>query len=121
MLRGLLRRLRPFRGALLIISAGLLLEMGFNGLLPLSLRFLINRAMVQRDPVAISGLLVFLGLGAIVASAAGLIRDRTWARTQARFIQGLRQEMFNHLQGLSIDFFNRSGSAGSVLSRFSTI
>ncbi len=119
MLKGLFRRLRPFRSALLIILGGLLLEMGFNGLLPLSLRYLIDSAMVQRNPLAISGLLAFLGLGALAASAAGLIRDRTWARTQARFLEGLRREMFGHLQGLSIDFFNRSGSSGEVLSHFS--
>jgi ATP-binding cassette, subfamily B, bacterial len=119
MLKRLLRRLRPFRTALVIILAGLLLEMGFNGLLPLSLRFLIDRAMVRQDPLTLTGLLLLLGLGAIVASAAGLIRDRTWARTQAQFIQGLRQEMFEHLQRLSIEFFNRSGSSGAVLSHFS--
>jgi ATP-binding cassette subfamily B protein len=119
MLNGLIHRLRPFKRALLIVFAGLVLEMGFNGLLPLSLRFLIDRVMVQRNPGAISGLLLFLGLGALAASAAGLIRDRTWARTQARFLEGLRREMFGHLQGLSIDFFNRPGSAGEVLSHFS--
>jgi ATP-binding cassette subfamily B protein len=119
MLKRLFRRLRPFRGALLIIGAGLLLEMGFNGLLPLSLRFLIDRAMVQRDPRAIPTLLFVLGAGAILASVAGLIRDRTWARTQARFLEGLRQEMFEHLQKLSLDYFNRPGSSGTVLSHFS--
>jgi ATP-binding cassette subfamily B protein len=119
MLKRIFRRLRSFRGALLTIAAGLLLEMGFNGLLPLSLRFLIDRALLQKGPRAIFGLLLFLGLGAVVASAAGLIRDRQWARSQARFLEELRQEMFEHLQGLSLDFFNRSGRSGALLAHFS--
>ena len=124
MLKRLFHRLLPYRRPLLTIFLGLLLEMGFNGLLPLSLRFLIDRALIDdtaadRDPRAIAGLLVFFGFGAIVASVAGLLRDRAWARTQAQFLGGLRQEMFEHLQGLSLDFFNRSGSSGTVLSRFS--
>ena len=81
MLKRLFHRLLPYRRPLLTIFLGLLLEMGFNGLLPLSLRFLIDRALIDdtaadRDPRAIAGLLVFLGFGAIVASVAGLLRDR---------------------------------------------
>ena len=40
--------------------------------------------------------------------------------TQAHFLEALRQDMFEHLQRLSIEFFNRSGNSGVVVSHFSS-
>ena len=63
-------------------------------------------------------LLLFLAIGAATSSAMGFARDRAWARVQAEFLAGLRQEMFDHVQVLSIGFF-QSDRGGGVLSNFS--
>jgi ATP-binding cassette subfamily B protein len=113
-----LRRLRPFRPALTVITAGLILEMAFNGLVPLSLRYLIDTVIGGGNSGKMGALLAFLAVGAIAASAMGFARDRAWVRMQADFLAALRQEMFDHMQVLSIGFF-QSGRGGGVLSNFS--
>src|SRR6185312_1906795 len=117
-MKNLIRRLRPFRLAITIITVGLLLEMAFNGLLPLSLRYLIDTVINGGNSGKMGALLLFLAVGAIAASSMGFVRDRAWVRMQASFLSGLRQEMFDHMQVLSIGFF-QSGRGGGVLSNFS--
>jgi ABC-type multidrug transport system fused ATPase/permease subunit len=82
LLKNLLRRLRPFRFAVLAIAAGLLMEMAFNGLWPLALRFLVDALISGGSADQITVLLSALAVGAIAASATGFLRDRAWARTQ---------------------------------------
>ncbi|HEX4274654.1 MAG TPA: ATP-binding cassette domain-containing protein [Bryobacteraceae bacterium] len=117
-MKNLIRRLRPFRLAVTVITAGLILEMAFNGLVPLSLRYLIDSVIGGGNSGKMGALLVFLAVGAAAASAMGFARDRAWIGMQAAFLAGLRQEMFDHLQALSIGFF-QSGRGGGVLSNFS--
>jgi ATP-binding cassette subfamily B protein len=117
-LKSLIQRLRPYRSALWVITFGLTLEMAFNGLVPLSLRYLIDSVIGGENGSEMARLLVFLAVGAVASAAMGFARDRAWARTQADFLAGLRQEMFSHIQVLSIGFF-QSGRGGSVLSNFS--
>jgi ATP-binding cassette, subfamily B, bacterial len=117
-LKSLIRRLRPFRQALVAVAAGLLLEMAFNGLVPLSLRYLIDSVIGGGNAAKMTALLAFLAGGAAASSAMGLVRDRAWARMQADFLAALRKEMFDHMQALSIGFF-QSGRGGGVLSNFS--
>jgi ATP-binding cassette subfamily B protein len=117
-LKNLIRRLRPFRLAVTVITAGLILEMAFNGLVPLSLRYLIDSVINGGNSGKMGALLAFLAVGAVAASATGFARDRVWVRMQAAFLSGLRQEMFDHMQVLSIGFF-QSGRGGGVLSNFS--
>lgn len=117
-MKSLVRRLRPFRLALTVITAGLILEMAFNGLVPLSLRYLIDSVIGGGNSGKMGALLLFLAVGAIAASTTGFARDRAWVRMQASFLSGLRQEMFDHMQVLSIGFF-QSGRGGGVLSNFS--
>ena len=117
-MKNLVRRLLPFRTPLFVIAVGLLLEMAFNGLVPLSLRYLIDTVIGGGNGGRMATLLLFLAIGAATSSAMGFARDRAWARVQAEFLARLRQEMFNHVQVLSIGFF-QSDRGGDVLSNFS--
>ena len=117
-LKHLIRRLLPFRIPLFVIAVGLVLEMAFNGLVPLSLRYLIDSMIGGGNGGSMATLLLFLAIGAATSSAMGFARDRAWARVQAEFLAGLRQEMFDHVQVLSIGFF-QSDRGGGVLSNFS--
>jgi ATP-binding cassette subfamily B protein len=116
--RTLIRRLRPFGWLIFVVAAGLLAEMGFNGALPLMLRFLIDSVLSGKQAADITFVLWFLAAGAVAASVLGGARDRSWARLQAGVISGIRQEMLNCLQRLPFGFF-QSDRGGDVLSVFS--
>jgi ATP-binding cassette subfamily B protein len=114
------------RSSIAIIFIALLIEGGFNTLIPLSIRFFIDRALPapNHDPLYL--MLVILAAGAIIAVGAGLVRDFMSARTQSRSLRGLRQGMFERLQRLSLAFhsqtrtFHGQSRTAELLDRFSS-
>ncbi|HEY3826513.1 MAG TPA: ATP-binding cassette domain-containing protein [Bryobacteraceae bacterium] len=119
------RRIRPFsfsgalRLSIAVILITLLIEAGFNALIPLSVRFFIDRILsaANHDPFYL--MIGVLAVGAGVAIAAGLLRDFLSARVQSRSLSGLRQTMFERLQRVSMAFHSQSRAA-DLLDRFST-
>src|SRR5262249_20597548 len=109
---------QPYRLKMVAIALGLVLEMGFNAAFPLSLKFLIDGALIDRNHRMLVIILAALSGGVVVASAAGLARDYLYARVGSSALSNLRFVMFNHLQWLSMDFYART-RVGSILSRFS--
>jgi ATP-binding cassette subfamily B protein len=107
-----------YRWQLALIALCLLLEMAFNAAFPLSLKILIDHALLERDGRLLGLIVALLGAGVVVVSIAGLARDRLYARVGANVMGNLRLRMFNHMQGLSMDFFSRL-RMGDILSRFS--
>jgi ATP-binding cassette subfamily B protein len=107
-----------YRGQLALIALCLSLEMAFNAAFPLSLKILIDHALLERDGRLLVLIVALLGAGVVVVSIAGLARDRLYARVGANVLGNLRLRMFHHLQGLSMDFFSRL-RMGDILSRFS--
>ena len=105
------------------ITAALLLEAAFRGLIPLSAGFLVDRTFPSRDADGLLRVLAVLAAGALVASVAGLLRDSLCARLESRSLGILRQSMFDRLQHLSMAFHSRMETAGSgkeaLLERFS--
>jgi ATP-binding cassette subfamily B protein len=94
------------------------LEMCFNAQIPLSVKFLIDRALLGHDER-----MMFLILGALVASTVvvsltSIGRDYLYARIAGQIIESLRQRMFEHLQRLSLAFYAGTES-GDLMSRFS--
>src|SRR5262249_11201768 len=118
LVRSLAPYFRPYRLRVAAIGLGLLVEMVFNAAFPLSLKFLIDGALLNRDHRTLILILVSLGVGVVAASAAGLARDYLYARVSSSALGNLRFAMFNHLRRLSMDFYARS-KAGGILSRFS--
>ncbi len=118
MIRSLAPYFRPYRLKMAAIVLGLTLEMAFNAAFPLSLKFLIDGALINRDHRVLVVILAALGVGVVIASAAGLARDYLFSRVGSSAIGNLRFAMFNHLQWLSMDFYSRT-RVGAVLSRFS--
>jgi ATP-binding cassette subfamily B protein len=118
LIRSLAPYFRPYRLKMAAIALGLLLETAFNAAFPLSLKFLIDGALIDRDHRVLVLILALLGGGVIIASAAGLARDYLYARVSSNAMGNLRFALFNHLQWLSMDFYARS-RVGAILSRFS--
>jgi len=117
-LLALYRYVRQYRVSLIPVLLACLLEMGLTAQLPLSIKYLIDRALVQKDGRALVLILTALAGAAVVVSAAGLGRDHLYARIVAKSMASLRSRMYDQLQRLSLEFFARRESS-DILSRFS--
>ncbi|HEV1288324.1 MAG TPA: ABC transporter transmembrane domain-containing protein [Bryobacteraceae bacterium] len=117
-LLALYRYVRPFRWRLVPVFLACLLEMGLTAQLPLSIKYLIDRALVNKDGRALVVILTALAASAVLVSAAGLGRDHLYARIVARSIAALRARMYDRLQRVSLEFYSRRESS-DILARFS--
>src|SRR3954451_22499288 len=114
----MLEILSRWKSRVAIIILALAAEMAFNAAVPLSLRFVIDRALTPHDGRALVKIILALALGAIFVSGVGLWRNRLSSVLQSEVLARLRQKMFDHLQYLSLA--SHAGRApGEVLSRFS--
>src|SRR5262249_30103008 len=86
---------RPYRIQLLLIAGGVLLEMAFSAAFPLSLKLLIDNALIGRNYHLLLVILAVLGGGVVVVSLAGLGRDYLYARVSSSALGNLRFAMFN--------------------------
>ena len=118
-LRRMLHYVRPYWPTALLILAGLLLEMTFTGVVPMSFKFLIDEALPPKSnrPLLVA-VLGSLAVGVLVVSAGGLFRDYLYVKLGVRVVNDLRYRMFEHLQRLSMDFYARA-QVGDIVSRFS--
>lgn len=109
---------RPFWGSVLLIFAILLLEMSFSSAVPLSFKFLIDRALIGRDLNWAYGILAALAGGGLLISVAGFGRDYLYARVVAGLLGNLRGQLFDRIQRMSLRSFSES-STGDILVCFS--
>jgi len=109
---------RPFTAQILLISAILLLEMGFSASVPISFKFLIDRALIGREQAWLYGILAGLAAAAVVISAVGFRRDYMYARVVAKLLENLRSLLFDRIQSQDMRFFSQT-SSGEILVCFS--
>ncbi|MHB8619882.1 MAG: ABC transporter transmembrane domain-containing protein [Chloroflexota bacterium] len=109
--------LTPYRGRLALIVLALMIELGFNTAFPLSLKFIIDRAIGQHDGQLLAMLLLGLGVLFVLASLAGIGRKYVTAYVGAHTLNDMRLGMFDHLQRLSVGFYE-TAEPGDLLSRF---
>ncbi len=121
--RGLLHLLRPYLAPhkLLLcgIALGLLIEAGFMTALSMSLKLLIDLAIVPQDMELLHWLLGGLLGATLLASLVMLWRDWLYARLGTLVVHGVRHHLFAHLQSLSLGYFERA-PAGTLMARFTT-
>ncbi len=115
--------LRPYYrrrgGVLTLLGLGVLAETGYNVAFPLSLKYLIDDALLQQNQQALVRILVVLGVLAAVISTVGVCGAYLNARLSAAVLRDIRHSLFDHLQTLSLSFYSRI-TAGDAISRFST-
>jgi ATP-binding cassette subfamily B protein len=119
LLRILLSYVRPYSSRASVLVTTLLLEGAFNILLALSLKLIIDYAIIPKNGRMLALILAGLGGGFLLTAASQVLRDYLYAWFGARIINDLRQEMFRHLQQLSLGFYARMRT-GDVAARFST-
>src|SRR3954452_4683017 len=84
----------PYRRDAALVAAGLLVETGFNSLLPYSFKFIVDGGLVLGDHALLVRIIAGLAIGAVVVSVVGLGRDYLSARLAAAMLRDLRQLMF---------------------------
>ncbi len=113
------RYFRPYGPGLACILAAMVVNLGFETCLPLSFKFLIDQAIIPRDTHRLLLILALLAGGALLTSFCLLAQDFAYARVETGILGDLRNQLFSHLQKLSMSFFSR-WQVGDVMSRFST-
>jgi ATP-binding cassette subfamily B protein len=119
LLRILFSYVRPYRSRATVLVGTLLIEGAFNILLALSLKLIIDYAIVPRNATALALILVALGGGFVLTGTSQVVRDYLYAWFGARILNDLRKEMFRHLQRLSLGFYARMRT-GDIAARFSS-
>ncbi|MFZ5865999.1 MAG: ABC transporter transmembrane domain-containing protein [Thermodesulfobacteriota bacterium] len=119
LLKHLLTYLRPHRFSSLVLLVGLAIEVGVDTLMKMSLKILIDQAIVPQRHGLLLIILGVLALATAVASACSLGCDYLWARVGSQVMNSLRRQIFDHLQRLSMSFFSRS-AVGDLMARFSS-
>jgi ATP-binding cassette subfamily B multidrug efflux pump len=114
-LRRLMRYLRPYQGALVVVF----MTAALGTALALAGPYLMGRAIDQLVGGSVSALLrlILLMLGAYVLSAAAqLAQGVLIAGVAQKAMRALRADLFSHIQTLSLRFFD-SRSQGDLMSR----
>lgn len=115
-LRRLLKYVRPYWRVLAGASALLLLRTGLNLLPPLVQRRVVDQVIAQRD-LSILGLAIAALVAIHAVSQAASFGDMYLRHTVGeRFIFDLRVRIYDHLQQLSLSFFEDT-STGELMSR----
>ncbi len=115
----LLNYLRPYKVQVVLLLGGLLVDLAFTALLPMSLQALIDDAIKPKDVEMLWTLLIVLGVATVVAGIVAVGRDFLYARLGTAVLNDLRYAMFEHLQRLSAGFYART-QVGDIMARFSS-
>lgn len=118
-LRELLRQLARYRLATTLLVVALLIDVGYDNLLPLCIKFLVDRAILPQDASAFFVIVTILGSAYLVAVISAVGRDYLYAWLGAHSLHDFRLGMYTHLQRLSMDYFGRV-RVGDLVARFST-
>ncbi|QJD85614.1 ABC transporter transmembrane domain-containing protein [Cohnella herbarum] len=117
-LRLMLRHLAPYKWLCVLLIFSVCFEVAYAVASPLSLKYLVDDAFTPKDFQAFLFIMALLfggGLLNIFVSACG---DYTIGKLSGEVIRKLRGELFVHLQGQSLPFYQRY-KVGDLVTRFS--
>ncbi|MDF5727790.1 MAG: ABC transporter ATP-binding protein [Rhizonema sp. PD38] len=107
----------PYKWLAILLVARGLFEAAFDSSMRMSLKFIIDAAIVPRNYGLLVLILLLLGGGAIVFVFVGLVGDFFAARFGILVTNNIRNSLFERLQSLSMEFFGRR-SAGDIVNCF---
>ena len=114
-LRRLMHYLRPHRGALLVVTLVAALGTG----LALAAPYLTGRAidqLVKGNLTTLLRLVIIIAAAYVFSAVAQLIQGILIVRVSQRAMRALRSDLFNHMQTLSLKFFD-ARAQGELMSR----
>jgi ATP-binding cassette subfamily B protein len=118
-LRSLLPLVARYRRPSLLLLMLLLVDVGFEAMVPLAFRSLIDDAIAPQNFNLLITILALLGGAGALVAVSQVGRDWLYAYLGSRVLNDLRHRMYIHLQSQSLSFYSRTGSA-DILARFST-
>jgi ATP-binding cassette subfamily B protein len=108
----------PYRWLAILLIARGLFEAAFESSIRISLKFIIDAAIIPQNYRLLVLILLLLGGGAILFVFVGLLGDFWATRFSISVINNIRISMFERLQSLSMEFFGRR-SVGDIVNCFS--
>ncbi|MCY7381543.1 MAG: ABC transporter ATP-binding protein/permease [Microcoleus sp. CAN_BIN18] len=108
----------PYRWLAIILILRGLFEAAFESSIRISIKFIIDAAIIPQNYRLLVLILLFLGGAAILFVFIGLLGDYWVARFNISLINNIRSAIFARLQTLSMEFFGRR-SAGDIVNCFS--
>lgn len=118
-IRHAVRLWRPHAAAAAVLLVVLAVPQGYKAFFAYSQRLIVDGGILGRNGSLIVRVLAILAVGFVLAGAAQLLADYLRARASAAIVNRLREQMFHHLQQLSMGFFVRV-RAGDVVARFTS-
>jgi ATP-binding cassette subfamily B protein len=116
-LRLINKYITPYRWLALFLLSSHIFDAGFEAAMRMSLKFIIDAAIVPKNYGLLILILLLLGGGAIAVTFVGLVGDFFSARFGVLVINDIRRSLFERVQSLSMEFFGRR-SAGDIVNCF---
>ncbi len=114
--RGLLQFVKPYTGQMLLALAFMVFVAAASVSGPYFVKLAIDDGITARDPAALKRIvLIFLAVS-VLQLGVNYLRVRIMSRVGQHVLYDVRTAMFNHLQKLSLGFYNRY-SVGRVITR----
>ena len=119
MIRKLARSIREFRTPAILSPVFILIEVGFDTLIPLLMAMLIDNGIQKGDMDYVLKMGVILFFTALLALTAGALSARVSSRATAGFARNLRHDMYHRIQDFSFGNIDKFSSA-SLITRLTT-
>ncbi|MFB2979858.1 ABC transporter ATP-binding protein [Microseira sp. BLCC-F43] len=116
-LKELNKYIDPYRWLAILLIERELFEAAFESSIRMSLKFIIDAAIIPQNYRLLVLILLWLDGGAIFFVFIGLIGDYWATRFNISVVNNIRYSMFSRLQNLSMEFFGRR-SAGDIVNCF---
>jgi ATP-binding cassette subfamily B protein/subfamily B ATP-binding cassette protein MsbA len=114
--RGLARFLKPYLGQMLISLVFMIIVTAASVSGPYFVKLAIDEGIANRDMIALRNIaLIYFGVS-VIQVLTNIARVRLMSRVGQHVLYDVRMQMFNHLQKLSLSFYNRY-SVGRVITR----
>ncbi len=112
----LLRYLRPYRGRMAVALVALVVGSALSLVFPAVIRSLVDSVFVEQDQQLLNAITVGLILVFLLRALASLVETYTLGSTGERITADLRNELYQHLLRLSLDF-HQTHRVGEFVSR----
>ncbi|MDE2430754.1 MAG: ABC transporter ATP-binding protein, partial [Burkholderiales bacterium] len=100
-----------------LVALSLIVQVAFNLLMPISYRYIFDKAIVNKDMALLAMLLGVLAVGFLLNAGAGLMQDFGTATIGSNISKSLQEKMFSNLQKQSTDFFSKTPQ-GDIIACF---
>ena len=114
--RGLLQFVKPYTGQMLIALLFMIFVAAASVSGPYFVKLAIDDGIRANDPVALKKIVLIFFAVSVVQLGVNYLRVRIMSRVGQHVLYDVRTAMFNHLQKLSLGFYNRY-SVGRVITR----